>query len=331
MKNQGKNRQEQASQDASQGWRRFTNWKRRPSQAAEPDPRSPLKSSSHQPQPAYDSHCGSLDIFGRLTNESRSNTFADSDQAWSNQPTATNKADTFDSLERRDCKSSSSSTSSRDDSMNSRRFEGLQLNDGRRLPAGQKRARAEESADGDRRFKHSKSPETPNHAPNHAPNEAVAARFDLSANHMRSQANQMSSANDTLRNTKLGQSSSVNVQGPVTSSLAHRGLDLHDRSERQDRSQSPPEAGIGGDDDPPPEGDTSMLLEPDTRPITSEQLVNEVKGIYSGLVMVEKKCVEIITQRAQARTKLSNDQWQALIALHRTLLHEHHDFFVCCR
>jgi hypothetical protein len=29
------------------------------------------------------------------------------------------------------------------------------------------------------------------------------------------------------------------------------------------------------------------------RPITQEQLVNEVKGIYAGLVMVEKKCVEI--------------------------------------
>jgi hypothetical protein len=135
----------------------------------------------------------------------------------------------------------------------------------------------------------------------------------------------MSSANDTLRNTKLGQSSSGHPQGP---SLAHRGLDLRDTSDRQDRSESPPGAGGGADDDPPPEGDTSMLLEPDTRPITSEQLVNEVKGIYSGLVMVEKKCVEIITQRAQARTKLSNDQWQALIALHRTLLHEHHDFFV---
>lgn len=72
-----------------------------------------------------------------------------------------------------------------------------------------------------------------------------------------------------------------------------------------------------------------MLLQPDTRPITAEQLVNEVKGIYSGLVMVEKKCVEIIAQRASAGGKLSNDQWQALIALHRTLLHEHHDFFVC--
>ncbi|KAF2495427.1 hypothetical protein BU16DRAFT_461695, partial [Lophium mytilinum] len=29
--------------------------------------------------------------------------------------------------------------------------------------------------------------------------------------------------------------------------------------------------------------------------------------------------------------RLTNDHWQALIALHRTLLHEHHDFFLASR
>ncbi len=71
-----------------------------------------------------------------------------------------------------------------------------------------------------------------------------------------------------------------------------------------------------------------MLLQPETRPITQEQLVNEVKGIYAGLVMVEKKCVEIDQQQSSTTNKLSNEQRQALIALHRTLLHEHHDFFL---
>jgi hypothetical protein len=47
-----------------------------------------------------------------------------------------------------------------------------------------------------------------------------------------------------------------------------------------------------------------------------------VKGIYAGLVMVEKKCVKIDQQQSQTKNKL------ALIALHRTLLHEHHDFFL---
>lgn len=77
------------------------------------------------------------------------------------------------------------------------------------------------------------------------------------------------------------------------------------------------------------------MLQPETRPISQEQLVAEVKGIYAGLVMVEAKCIEVDNKQAalaQADTgvppKLNNEQWQALIALHRTLLHEHHDFFL---
>ena len=76
------------------------------------------------------------------------------------------------------------------------------------------------------------------------------------------------------------------------------------------------------------EGDVSLFRQPKTREITHDQLVNEVKGIYAGLVMVEKKCVEIDLQQSQSNTKLSAEQWQALTALHRTLLHEHHDFFL---
>ena len=76
------------------------------------------------------------------------------------------------------------------------------------------------------------------------------------------------------------------------------------------------------------EGDTSLFRQPVTKEITQDQLINEVKGIYAGLVMVEKKCVEIDQQQAQNNKQLSAEQWQALIALHRTLLHEHHDFFL---
>lgn len=79
-----------------------------------------------------------------------------------------------------------------------------------------------------------------------------------------------------------------------------------------------------------------MVLQPETRPISQEQLVAEVKGIYAGLVMVEAKCIEVDTKQAtvaqaadpSTQPKLNNEQWQALIALHRTLLHEHHDFFL---
>ena len=75
-----------------------------------------------------------------------------------------------------------------------------------------------------------------------------------------------------------------------------------------------------------------MIKQPETRPISQEQLVADVKGIYAGLFMVESKCIEVDSmQKAQQDTtgnKLNNEQWQALIALHRTLLHEHHDFFL---
>jgi len=85
-----------------------------------------------------------------------------------------------------------------------------------------------------------------------------------------------------------------------------------------------------------PEREPDLVLQPETRPISQEQLVAEVKGIYAGLVMVEAKCVEVDNKQALAardpetgqQPKLSNEQWQALIALHRTLLHEHHDFFL---
>ena len=98
-----------------------------------------------------------------------------------------------------------------------------------------------------------------------------------------------------------------------------------------------------GDDSPPvdepPEGleaEPEMLLQPDTRPISHEQLVVEVKGIYAGLVMVEAKCIDIDERQSAAaqekdltkRVSLKDDQWQSLIALHKQLLHEHHDFFL---
>ncbi|OBT60457.1 hypothetical protein VE03_10129, partial [Pseudogymnoascus sp. 23342-1-I1] len=81
---------------------------------------------------------------------------------------------------------------------------------------------------------------------------------------------------------------------------------------------------------------TRMVTQPETHLISQEQLVAEVKGIYAGLVMVEGKCIQVDIKQAQlaqeapdgTQPKLNNKQYQALIALHRTLLHEHHDFFL---
>ncbi|KAI5461490.1 hypothetical protein BGZ63DRAFT_487205 [Mariannaea sp. PMI_226] len=84
---------------------------------------------------------------------------------------------------------------------------------------------------------------------------------------------------------------------------------------------------------PKHEASTPLMPQPETRPISQDQLIAEVKGIYAGLVMVETKCIEVdnaysSSTSPDAANKLNNEQWQALIALHRTLLHEHHDFFL---
>lgn len=94
----------------------------------------------------------------------------------------------------------------------------------------------------------------------------------------------------------------------------------------QPKAQRQNQTPIHVEDDP-----AELIKQPETRPISQEQLVTEVKGIYAGLVMVESKCIEVDhAQNAKndPANTLNNEQWQALIALHRTLLHEHHDFFL---
>ena len=52
--------------------------------------------------------------------------------------------------------------------------------------------------------------------------------------------------------------------------------------------------------------------------------------------MVEAKCIDVDEKQAAAaldkdnarRTRPTDEQWKAQITLHKTLLHEHHDFFL---
>lgn len=93
------------------------------------------------------------------------------------------------------------------------------------------------------------------------------------------------------------------------------------------QDQRPRASGFQPEDDYPEAADEEpeMLLQPETRPISHEQLVVEVKGIYAGLVMVEAKCIDIDERQSTAaqekdpfkRINLKNDQWQSLIALHK--------------
>ena len=60
--------------------------------------------------------------------------------------------------------------------------------------------------------------------------------------------------------------------------------------------------------------------------------MEEVKGIYAGLVMVATQCIEVdrtySANTDSSNTKPNPEQWRALIHLHRTLLHEYDDFFL---
>ena len=101
---------------------------------------------------------------------------------------------------------------------------------------------------------------------------------------------------------------------------------VHHEDDREAHSSDSLDDETSGLDHPQsPIADPEMLLQPETRPISHEQLVVEVKGIYAGLVMVEAKCIDIDERQSAAaqekdpskRPELKNDQWQSLIALHK--------------
>jgi len=70
-----------------------------------------------------------------------------------------------------------------------------------------------------------------------------------------------------------------------------------------------------------------MTRQLETIPITPEKLVGEVKAMYADLVEAEAKCIDSNAEWATAtQPPLDNNGWQALIALHRTLLMKNYDF-----
>lgn len=80
----------------------------------------------------------------------------------------------------------------------------------------------------------------------------------------------------------------------------------------------------------------TMISQLKTRSIFVDQLFAEVRDIQIDLNMIEIKCIEVNECQSVAvqkkdssrKNKLSNKQWQVLIALHKQLLHEHYDFFL---
>lgn len=118
------------------------------------------------------------------------------------------------------------------------------------------------------------------------------------------------------------------VSRPAHRPKSHRQSPTHTRNTKAPPHQSVRQAADAG----PSANETfSIVKQPETRPISQEQLVAEVKGIYAGLVMVETRCIEVDSLHSSMKentTPLQHEQWQALIQLHQTLLYEHHDFFL---
>ena len=79
-----------------------------------------------------------------------------------------------------------------------------------------------------------------------------------------------------------------------------------------------------------------LVLLPETRPISHEQLLVEVKGIHAGLIRLETQCIEIEEMHLVSRAGYGSSEdfrhgcihWNTLVALHKRLLDEHHDFFL---
>lgn len=79
-----------------------------------------------------------------------------------------------------------------------------------------------------------------------------------------------------------------------------------------------------------------LVLQPDSQPISQDQLAAELKSIYANLTMAESKCIDSDNAQATAQRdpvscqprRLAPDYWQALISLHGGLLDQHHEFFL---
>ncbi|KAM0355082.1 hypothetical protein ACHAPU_000939 [Fusarium lateritium] len=128
------------------------------------------------------------------------------------------------------------------------------------------------------------------------------------------------SVEEVEEKVELSQVSQAECEGPShISTPGCRRWTLWKDSQPKIRQNQKPHSSPASEHERPPK----MMRQPETRPISQDQLVAEVKSIYAGLVMVETKCIEV----DKSQSTLSNEQWQSLVALHRTLLHEHHDFF----
>jgi hypothetical protein len=79
---------------------------------------------------------------------------------------------------------------------------------------------------------------------------------------------------------------------------------------------SPGKPKINGDEVPSIDASVHALI----LYMTTKELSADIKKIYKNLATIEAKCITIdATQAAEPKVPLTNEQWQTLVALHRTL------------
>lgn len=71
-----------------------------------------------------------------------------------------------------------------------------------------------------------------------------------------------------------------------------------------------------------------LLLQPETRQITDEDLRPEIDEIYRGVHLLERKCIAFDSQQAITKQHLKETEWIALIGLHSSYLNECLDFML---
>ena len=90
------------------------------------------------------------------------------------------------------------------------------------------------------------------------------------------------------------------------------------------------------------QGATKMQLAPEGmrrqligKLVSEKELRVETKSIYSSLKLLEAKCIHVDNAQAAAirstengEPKSADSHWKALFAMHRSLIHEHHDFLL---
>ena len=173
---------------------------------------------------------------------------------------------------------------------------------------------------------------------NHNSDHALTARHSDDTRTHAIRSRRLPSANmEDYPNFDFGHGYPVQQQ-PVVIMKPHHGSNIMELDQHNPEVASPTSTAQddGWMQDQEYDPEPVLLLQPETRPISHDQLVVEVKGIYAGLVLVETKCIDVDEKQFKAaqekdpsrQTRLTNEQWQALIHLHKTLLHEHHDFFL---